>query len=67
MAKCGSFSTASRQFSSVTPKWSSICSERRKPGETLTAVPSNSFSSSASPKAIRIGAFLARSSKRFSR
>ena len=38
MAKCGTFASASRQFSSVTPKMSSITSERSQPGVTATAV-----------------------------
>lgn len=67
MAKCGSWATASRQVSSVTPKWSSISSERRKPGVSETAVPPCSFSSAARPKAMRCGAFLVRSKQRLSR
>ena len=45
---------ASRQFASVTPKWSSIASERRKPGVTASAVMPCSVSSSACASARRI-------------
>ena len=38
MAKCGSWSRASRQFSSVTPKVSSMISDRIHPGVSDTAV-----------------------------
>ena len=45
MQKCGSLAVPSRQLSSVTPKWSSIASERSHPGLNDTAVAWNSASS----------------------
>ena len=55
------FSAASRQFASVTPKWSSIHSERRKPGVTASAVMPRSFSSCESANAIRMTVVFTRS------
>ncbi len=61
MAKCGTFSSASRQFASVTPKLSSIISERSQPGVSATAVAPRVPSSCPSANAIRRTADLARS------
>ena len=55
------FFAASRQLASVTPRWSSIHSERRKPGVTATAVTPRSFSSCESAKAIRMTVVFTRS------
>ena len=55
------FSAASRQLASVTPKCSSIASERRKPGVTATAVTPVPASSSPMSNASRIAPILARS------
>ena len=52
---------ASRQFASVTPKGSSIASERSQPGVSATAVAPCGSSSCACAHASRITAFLARS------
>ena len=58
-AKCGC--AASRQVSSVTPKASSIISERSQPGVSATAVQPYGASSCAWPNASRITPALARS------
>ena len=49
----GRRSTASRQFSSVTPKFSSIFSDRSQPGVTPTTVIGLSSSSALRPMTIR--------------
>jgi hypothetical protein len=61
MAKWGSALVASRQFSSVTPKCSSIISERSQPGVNATAVAACAASSCDQAKASRFTDHLARS------
>ena len=60
-AKWRSVAIASRHVGSVTPKWSSIASERRKPGLTATAAMPCGRSSSACARARRMTDDLARS------
>jgi hypothetical protein len=59
MAKPGTLAQAPRQVSSVTPKFSSMCSERGQPGVTPTAVTGWPVSSAARPITIRLNATFA--------
>jgi hypothetical protein len=61
MPKPARVATASCQFSSLTPKFSSIFSERNQPGVTPTAVTGSVSSSAASPLTIRSTFALTRS------
>jgi hypothetical protein len=61
MAKPGVLTQASRQVASVTPKFSSICSERSQPGVTPTAVTGWSLSSALRPVTMRSTLALTRS------
>ena len=61
MQKCGVVASASRQFCSVTPKCSSIRSDRSQPGVTVTAVVAVPTSSAVRPMVIRSTVALTRS------
>ena len=59
--KSGSFFPASCQLASATPKWSSIASERRKPGVSATAATFLRRNSRAYANARRIAVVFTRS------
>jgi len=61
ITKCGTFVVASCQFASVTPKASSIISERNHPGLIETEVAPCGASSWACAQAMRVTATFARS------